>query len=108
MNNQIQILNVLTEEEINRYTGHSNSRYIIDNCIYYSQYHDKNILISGSEEGKLHAWDMLEDQLLSSYDVDFSNENVSINNLTLNNNGLLAASGFPDYDNIILYKIDLI
>ncbi len=108
LNNQIQIINVLTEEEINRYTGHSNSRFIMDSCIYNNNFYDKTLLISGSEDGAIYAWDIYDDKVAHSFKVDYlTSENTSINNVTINENGLLAASGFPEYDNLVFYQINI-
>ncbi len=80
----------------------------MDNCIYYDKFYDKNILISGSEDGSIFAWDLLDDKLTHNFKVEnLISENTSINNVTINENGILAISGFPEYDNIIFYKITL-
>ena len=101
-------MDVLTEEEINRYTGHTNLRYIVDNCIYNNKFYDKNILISGSEDGAVYTWDLLDDKLTHSFKVDFlSSENTTINNVTINENGLLAVSGYPEFDKVLLYQLNI-
>lgn len=80
----------------------------MDNCIYNDKYDDKTLLISGSEDGAIYIWDIFDDKLAHSFKVDYlASENTSINNVTINENGLLAVSGFPRYDNLVFYQINI-
>lgn len=80
----------------------------MDNCIYNDKHCDKTLLISGSEDGGIYAWDIYDDNLAHSFKVDhLASENTFINNVTINENGLLAVSGFPEYDNLVFYQINI-
>ena len=93
LNNQIMLINLQTEEEILRYSGHSNTKYILDFDIvtknksdkseylkkvdnfnnYYSKksarkfYSDELFLISGSEDGKIYNWNLQNPEEQFSY-----------------------------------------
>ena len=43
-----------------RYTGHKNTEYRIDSCLD----HTDNYVISGSEDGTVYMWSLVEGQLL--------------------------------------------
>ena len=41
---------------IYRFTGHKNTQYRIENCFS----NDDSIVLSGSEDGMIYAWDLVE------------------------------------------------
>ena len=109
-------MDVLSEEEINRYTGHTNSKFLIDSFFYKDGETGKNILISGSEDGNIYSWDILneknyckfypfESPLLNNEVNTNTNTNSSSICLSINSKGLLVTSGFPDNDSLIFNKI---
>lgn len=70
-NNQIQIIDLITEEEVKRFTGHKHSNYLIDLCFYCKEDHDGNndnyFVVSGSEDGAIYSWNIEEKNAYQKY-----------------------------------------
>lgn len=115
LNSQIQIINLLDEEEMIKYTGHVNSGHLVDTCFIKDKDMDSDstYLLSGSEDGQFYYWDVQEAEgksvryegIVDEYDT--SKDNIIVNCLSTNNNGNIACSAFPKGDNsILLYNYD--
>jgi len=80
----------------------------MDNCIYHDKFNSKSLLVSGSEDASIYIWDIYDDKPIHRFKVDdLESENTNINNITINEDGLLAISGFPEYDNVVFYQINI-
>ena len=44
------------DDDIYRYTGHKNNQYKIDSCLN----HEDTLVVSGSEDGKVYMWDLID------------------------------------------------
>jgi len=116
LNNQIQIINLLDEEEMIKYSGHANSGHLVDLCFISDQSMDieNTYLVSGSEDGRFYYWDVQESEGKSiklegviDDDNEIGKENAIVNSISTNNNGIIACSAYPKGDNsILLYNYD--
>lgn len=74
LNNRIQILDYNNEAEFCRYEGHTNEKMLVDYEIFNRHY--SPYLISGSEDGCVYIWDMIDEKLDKK--VEFNNSNCSM------------------------------
>lgn len=136
-NNQIQIINLSTGEEVKRFTGHKHTSHLIDLCFYCKDDNDDYFVVSGSEDGAIYSWNIEEKNAHQKFlhkRTEEKDENISmeqqsentkaqvssssisshlikqsayhenvINTLTLNNEGLVAYSNFPDKTNSLYF-----
>ncbi len=56
----LRLMDKDTGELLNEYTGHTNSSYKIDSCLNDKDTH----IFSGSEDGKVYIWDLIEAKVL--------------------------------------------
>ncbi len=105
------MLDIFKEEElINiKYTGHSHSNYLVDQCLYTecSENSDRTWLFSGSEDGFLYKWNVEKagDGVKVLYNGNGNSNNGNIlNGLDINRNSIAAISSFPDM-NINFWKV---
>lgn len=56
LDGKLRLLDKDTGELLGEYTGHQNTQYVIDNCLNEKDTH----VISGSEDGKIYFWDLIE------------------------------------------------
>ena len=94
----------MNEDEIIKYTGHQNSRYLVDVRIYENKLNDKKYLISGSEDDTIAIWDVEkggECNKINLFGIEMTDCNKVINCLTINDENIIAYSGFQDSDNSI-------
>jgi WD40 repeat protein len=92
-NNNLNIINVVNEKEIKKFSGHKHKKFLIDCGIYYDVNNNKNYIFSGDEDGFLCCWNCKEnnenpfkkkiiegENCLSVLDVynDFSNSDNNI------------------------------
>jgi WD40 repeat protein len=102
LNNQIQVIDLLNEDEILKYSGHLNSRYLVDVKIHENKYNNKKYLISGSEDDTIAIWDVERGGECNKINISgMSDTNQIINCLSVNDENIIAYSGFPDIDNSI-------
>jgi WD40 repeat protein len=113
LNSQIQIINLLDEEEMIKYTGHVNSGHLVDNCFVNNIdiETENTYLVSGSEDGKLCYWDVQESDAkcvrLEGISDENEKENIIVNCISSNNNGLIACSSYPrGHNSVLFYKYD--
>lgn len=59
LDDKIRLLDKETGELLNEYTGHKNTSYKIDSCLNHKDTH----IISGSEDGKLYIWDLVDAEI---------------------------------------------
>ncbi|XP_064605225.1 WD repeat domain-containing protein 83-like [Liolophura sinensis] len=64
LDNTLRLLDKDTGEMLNEYTGHKNSDYKIDNCLNSMDTH----VMSGSEDGSVYIWDLLEAKIVQKLD----------------------------------------
>ncbi|XP_013396649.1 WD repeat domain-containing protein 83 [Lingula anatina] len=64
LDNTLRLLDKATGELLNEYVGHKNVQYKIDSCLSSSDTH----ILSGSEDGKVYVWDLVEGKLLKTLD----------------------------------------
>ncbi|XP_059140223.1 WD repeat domain-containing protein 83-like [Physella acuta] len=60
----IKLLDKDSGEMLNEYSGHKNSNYKIDCCLNHKDTH----VLSGSEDGAIYIWDLLDAKLLEKLD----------------------------------------
>lgn len=101
LNNQIQIIDITTEEEVKRFCGHVNSQRLVDVSYHYDSYSDKVFILSGSEDGNVCIWDLDDDNSQCQRIQIFNSPNAVVNTFTLSKSGILCVSGYPDEDNKI-------
>ena len=92
-NDNLNIINVINEKEIKKFSGHKHKKFLVDCGIYYDNNNNKNYIISGDEDGFLCCWDIKEnnenpykkkiiegENCLSVLDIynDYSNSNNNI------------------------------
>ena len=92
-NNNLNIINVVNEKEIKKFSGHKHKKFLIDCGVYYDVNNNKNYIFSGDEDGFLCCWNCKEnnenpfkkkiiegENCLSVLDVynDFSNSDNNI------------------------------
>jgi WD40 repeat protein len=100
LNNQIQVIDIIKEEEIAKFTGHVHSRFLMDISTYYTNTEEKAFIFTGSEDGHIYYWNVEEDDICYKLKTNFL-ENTSINCMSHNNADLIICSGFPDIKNSI-------
>ncbi|XP_012937999.1 WD repeat domain-containing protein 83 [Aplysia californica] len=64
----IKLFDKDTGEMLNEYTGLKNSNYKIESCLNQSDTH----ILSGSEDGKIYVWDLVEAKLCDTLDHETS------------------------------------
>jgi len=101
LNSQIQVMNVNTEEELIKFTGHVNNSYLLDNTILENE--DNTYLISGSEDGSIHIWNV---ESGAGNKIQIGDNSMILNCLTSNKKGIFAAAGFPTNNNIQFFRIN--
>jgi WD40 repeat protein len=105
LNNQMQVINLIDEEEVLKYTGHTNSKYLVD--IALMENNNRKYLISGSEDDNIALWDI--EMANECVKIPAGTTGQNINCLSCNKGGILAYSGFPDptnYLNLISLSIN--
>ena len=58
--NNLNVINVVNEMEIKKFSGCKHKKYLVDCGVYYDGNNNKNYIISGDEEGYLCCWDIKE------------------------------------------------
>lgn len=56
LDGRLRLLDKDTGELLGEYMGHQNTQYVIDNCLNEKDTH----VVSGSEDGKIYFWDLIE------------------------------------------------
>ncbi|CAL1544990.1 unnamed protein product [Lymnaea stagnalis] len=84
----IKLLDKDTGEMLNEYTGHKNSNYKIDCCLNHKDTH----ILSGSEDGLVYIWDLVEAKLVDTLNHETSR---TVHSITFHPSEpvLLSASG---------------
>ncbi|XP_076462442.1 WD repeat domain-containing protein 83-like [Babylonia areolata] len=62
--NAIRLMDKDTGEMLNEFTGHKHSQYKIDSCLN----NEDTLVVSGSEDGKVYFWDLVEAKLVHTLD----------------------------------------
>ncbi|PIK55640.1 putative WD repeat domain-containing protein 83 [Apostichopus japonicus] len=62
LDGKLRLLDKDTGELLGEYTGHQNTQYVIDNCLNEKDTH----VISGSEDGKIYFWDLIEGSITTT------------------------------------------
>lgn len=108
LNNQIQVLDLINEQEVSKYTGHKNCTHLLDMKIM--TLNDDILLLSGSEDNKVYIWNVEEGSEFKCFNVDEQNSNERILNcLSLSNSSnLMATSSFINNDPSNIIKITAI
>ncbi len=125
INGQIQLINLINEEEIIRFQGHSNKNYLLDYDILYkasekdylSEYNltdysfskrsnskynfDEIYLISGSEDGLLYIWDFENSANTMTAETNKDTDITCIFSLSVNADCSLIAYGGECNKNIM-------
>jgi len=96
LDNEVRLLDKTTCELLNEYKGHKNCNYKID-CIF-SQ--DDAVIVSGSEDGLVYIWDLVESKILAKLKGHFG----QVTALSYHPNGSALLSGSAD-SNIRLWKL---
>ena len=99
LNNQIQVLDLINEQEVTKYTGHKNCQYLLDMKILTTS-NDDILIISGSEDNKVYVWNVEDGIEFTSFYVDegISQDRI-LNCLSLSSfSNLLATSSFINND----------
>ena len=103
-NNQIDIIDIVTEEEVKKFGGYKHTNYLID-CGIYKNIKGKYCVLSGDEEGNLCSWDTKGDGNPIKYKVKPENENNMVVNTLDKVNDIVAVAGFNDKTNsVYLFK----
>jgi WD40 repeat protein len=97
LNNQIQVLDLINEIEVSKYTGHNNCQYLVDMKILITS-KDDILLLSGSEDNKVYVWNVEDGLDYHSFSVDQERSTERILNcLSLSSSSdLLATSSFSN------------
>ena len=99
---QIDIVDIVTEEEIKKFSGYKHTNYLVDCCLYKNKEGKYNVL-SGDEDGYLCSWDVKGNGLPKKVKVNESSSMI-INALDTTKD-LVAVAGFNDKSNsVYLYK----
>ena len=53
---QLRLFDVATGQRLSEYSGHANASFKLGCCLS----HDDSHVLGGSEDGRLHAWDLVE------------------------------------------------
>jgi WD40 repeat protein len=102
LNNQMQVIDLLSEDEVIKYTGHTNSRYLVDIVLFEESRSGKKYLISGSEDQCIAFWDVEKGGDCAKYNIGGMRDDKHIVNcVSVNNKNILAYSSFPDSSNSI-------
>ncbi|XP_074642519.1 WD repeat domain-containing protein 83-like isoform X2 [Tubulanus polymorphus] len=64
LDSSVKLIDKETGEMLNEYTGHKNDNYKIDSCLSA----DDTKVFSGSEDGKVYIWDLVEAKFLDTLD----------------------------------------
>ena len=94
-------MNVNTEDELVKFTGHINNSYLLDTTIVEKD--DNTYLLSGSEDGTIHIWNV-ENGVGNK--VPIGDNNMIFNCLTSNKKGIFASSAFPTNNNIQFFRLN--
>ncbi|EDO35821.1 predicted protein [Nematostella vectensis] len=62
LDNTVRLMDKDTGELLNEFKGHQNKEYKLDSCLNHTDTH----VISGSEDGSIHFWDLIEAKLIFS------------------------------------------
>ena len=92
-NDNLEIMDIVKEEEIKKFTGCSHKNYLIDTCLYKNSKNDKFYILSGDEEGNFCSWDV-KDKNSNCKKVRICNKEEEHNNLISN-----TMDVYNDYDN---------
>lgn len=99
-NSQIEIIDIVSEEEIKKFTGHKHCNYLVD-CDYYRSRNGKFYVVSGDEEGMMWNWEVKGTKKKC---VTVGEGNMVVNALDTTE-GLVAVSGVNDVNNAVyLFK----
>ncbi|KAK7099882.1 WD repeat domain-containing protein 83-like [Littorina saxatilis] len=60
----VKLMDKDTGEMLNEFTGHKNRQYKIDSCLN----NEDTLVVSGSEDGKVYLWDLVEAKLVHTLD----------------------------------------
>ena len=100
LNNQIQVLDLFKDEEVVKFSGHTNSNHLVDLQIME---HDGNVyLLSGSEDGCFYMWNVEGGECLK---IPIEEANCTMNGLTMNKRGIMATSGHSNNQTIRFLRI---
>ncbi|XP_046578150.1 WD repeat domain-containing protein 83-like [Haliotis rubra] len=64
LDNKLRLLDKDSGELLNEYEGHKNKEYKIDSCLNWKDTH----IVSGSEDGFVYIWDLIDAKLLQKLD----------------------------------------
>jgi WD40 repeat protein len=95
LNNQLQVINLLTEDEVVKYTGNVNSKHLVDVAIFDKN--ERKYLLTGSEDDSIGLWDIEKGGDCKKVITGTSGQ--TINSLASSRDGVIAYSGFPDNEN---------
>jgi WD40 repeat protein len=90
----MQVINLLNEEEVLKYTGNQNSKFLVDVNMFENG--DKKYLLSGSEDDCIAIWDVETGGDCSKLKIGNTQSQIIINSVTSNKSGVIAYAGFPD------------
>jgi len=65
LDNTLRLLDKQTGEMLNEYVGHKNTSYKIDSCLNHKDTH----ILSGSEDGKVYIWDLVDAKVVQTVKV---------------------------------------
>ena len=99
-NSQIEIVDIVTEEEVKKFHGGKHTNYICDCGVYNSN--DNNYIVSGDEGGNLCVWDVNGDENNCST-VNVSNGKFMVNSVAVGD--VVACAGNDDREfGIYVYR----
>ncbi|CAG2116868.1 unnamed protein product, partial [Medioppia subpectinata] len=90
LNNTVKLLDKSNGEVLAIYTGHSNSKYRIDSCLTDND----SVVLSGSEDGSVHCWSLIETTIIGKIGHDMHRVVHSLSSHPSANRLLTAAEGF--------------
>ncbi|EDV28040.1 uncharacterized protein TRIADDRAFT_21018 [Trichoplax adhaerens] len=98
LDNTLRLLDKDSGQLLNEFTGHKNSDYKIDSCFTHTDAH----VVSGSEDGYIFIWDLVEGSVVTKLNANLSKRDI-IYSLAFHPREpyLLTASAFGD---IIFWK----
>jgi len=75
MDGKVRLMDRVTGELLNAYTGHMNQNYKIEHCLSYNEKH----VISGSEDSHIYFWDMVEGKVVHKLPVPSAVSTIATN-----------------------------